>query len=77
MEDYEVYLPTIQSCTADYVIELLAQLHPSGRVLDNFRIALGGSTAVNNGLDGVQMIPDSTFKGHKLAFHLWSRDILI
>jgi hypothetical protein len=58
-------------------MELLAQLRPSGRILDHFRIALDGSAAIRQELDLGQLIPSSVFKGHKLAFQYWSQDIRI
>jgi hypothetical protein len=70
-------MPAVQSSTSDYVMELTAQLRPSGRVLGNFRIPLDGVSVMNKELDLGQRIPDSTFKGHKLAFQYGPRDILI
>jgi hypothetical protein len=77
MEDFEAYWPSIQSSTSDYVMELLAQLRPSGRILDHFQIALDGSAILSQELDLGQLIPSSIFKGHKLAFQFWPRDIQI
>ncbi len=68
MEDYEAYLPCIQSFSSSFTMELLAQLRPSGRILDHFWIALDGSAAIRQELDLGQLIPSSVFKGHKLAF---------
>ncbi len=47
MEDFEAYLPSVQSSSSGYVMELLAQLRPSGRILDHFRITLDGSAAIS------------------------------
>jgi hypothetical protein len=77
MEDFEAYTPPVQSSTSDYVMELLAQLRPSGRILDHFRVALDGAAALSRELDLGQLIPSSVFKGHKLAFQFWPRDIQI
>jgi hypothetical protein len=77
MEDFEAYLPSVQSSSSSFVMELLAQLRPSGRILDHFQITLDSSAAINRELDLGQLIPSSTFKGHKLAFQLWPRDIQI
>jgi hypothetical protein len=68
MEDFEAYLPSVQSSASGYVMELLAQLRPSGWILDHFRITLDGSAAISRELDLGQLIPSSAFKGHKLAF---------
>jgi hypothetical protein len=75
VEDFEAYLPPVQSSASDYIMELLAQLRPSSRILDHFRIALDGSAAISRELDLGQLIPTTTFKGHKLAFQFWPRDI--
>jgi hypothetical protein len=56
MEDFEVFLPTFQSSTFDYVMELWAQLRPSGQILDHFRIALDSSAAISKELDLGQLI---------------------
>ncbi len=77
MEDFEAYTPPVQSSASDYVMELLAQLRPSGQILDHFRIALDGSAALSKELDLGQLIPSTLFKGHKLAFQFWPRDIQI
>jgi hypothetical protein len=74
MEDFEAYMPPVQSSASDYVMELLAQLQPSGQILDHFRIALDGSAALSKELDLGQLIPSTVFKGHKLAFQFWPRD---
>jgi hypothetical protein len=77
MKDFEVFLPTFQSSTLDHVMEMLSQLHPSGRILFHFRIALDSSAAISKELDLGQLILASTFKGHKLSFQYWPQDILI
>jgi hypothetical protein len=77
MEDFETHLPCIQSSSTDFAMELLAQLRPSGRILDHFQVALDGTTAISQELDLGQLIPSSTFKGYKLAFQYWPRDIRI
>ncbi len=47
MEDFEAYLPCIQSSSSSFTMELLAQLRPSGWILDHFRIALDGTAAIS------------------------------
>jgi hypothetical protein len=76
MEDFEAYLPDIQSSSLDYIMELLAQLGPQDGSW-TFRIALEGSATISQELDLDQLIPSSVFKGHKLAFQYWARDIQI
>ncbi len=77
MEDLETHLPCIQSSSSDYAMELLAQLRPSRRILDHFQIALDGSAAISQELDLGQLIPSTIFKGYKLAFQYWPRDVRI
>jgi hypothetical protein len=47
MEDFEAYLPSVQSSSLSYAMELLAQLRLSGRIPDHFRIALDGLAAIS------------------------------
>jgi hypothetical protein len=42
-EELETATPRV---TGDVTIEVMAQLRPSGRILDNFRVALAGSKAL-------------------------------
>jgi hypothetical protein len=77
MEDFETHLPCVQSSSTDFAMELLAQLRPSGRILDHFQVTLDGSAAISQEPDLGQLIPSSVFKGYKLAFQYWLRDIRI
>ncbi len=41
----------------DVTMEVMAQLRPSGRILDNFRLALAGSKALEFNADLFALIP--------------------
>jgi hypothetical protein len=53
-EDYKTATPRI---TSDVTMEICAQLRPTGRILDNFRVALGGSKVLDFEADLGQLIP--------------------
>ena len=54
MGEFEIATPRIEG---DFTFELLAQLRPSGRILDNFRVSIGGNRALENDADLGQLIP--------------------
>ena len=58
-------------------MELLAQVRPNGRILDHYRITLGGSRIldVSCQLSAMLMAPASS--GIKFKYSIWPRDILI
>ena len=56
---------------------LKAQLRPSGRILDGFQLALGGTNIHDANVDMGQLIPASNFKQWKLKFQFWPRDVQI
>jgi hypothetical protein len=58
-------------------LQLLAQVRPSGQILDNFQVALGGTHIVFADIDLGQLIPASTFNRWHLWFQYWPRDINI
>jgi hypothetical protein len=58
-------------------LQLLAQVRPSGRILDNFQVALGGTQIVCADVDLGQLIPAATFNRWRLRFQYWPRDINI
>ncbi len=47
-------------------LEVLAQLRPSGRILDNFLVALAGSKALDFDADLFSLIPAAVFKGWRV-----------
>jgi hypothetical protein len=56
-------------------VELLAQLRPSGCVLDNFRFAMNGPLILDAELDLDQLLPPDPLKGFKLRYQYWPRDM--
>jgi hypothetical protein len=77
LEDYETALPLVSSSTMAYTMGLMAQLRPTGRILDGFRVALDGSAALSKELDLGTILPVSNLKGWRLNLQYWPRDIQI
>ena len=73
-EEYETATPRI---TGDVSMEICAQLRPSGRILDNFRVTLGGSKILEYEADLGQLIPIPFFKGWRVKGQCWARDVAI
>jgi hypothetical protein len=62
MGEYEIADPIMPATTMAHTMELLAQLRPTGRILDSFRISLDGAL-LNRNLDLGQLIPSDVFRG--------------
>ena len=62
---------------SEVTMQLLAQLRGTGRILDNFRVVLGGTQILDVNVDLGQLIPSDTFKSHRLKFQFWPRDLAI
>jgi len=73
-EEDETATPRI---TGDVSMEICAQLRPSGRILDNFRVSLGGSKILEYEADLGQLIPIPFFKGWRVKGQCWARDVAI
>jgi hypothetical protein len=58
-------------------MELLAELWPSGRVLDTFRISVGGTRLLNVEASLYDPIPLDTFKGWRFKADFRPEDIVI
>ncbi len=61
--------------TAELTAQLLAQLRPTGCILDGFQLVLGGTRILDAEVDLGVLIPAATFRKHKLRFQFWPRDI--
>ena len=61
----------------DYGMELLAQVRPNGRILDHYRITLGGSKIldVNCQLSALLLAPATS--RISLKYSVWPRDVEI
>jgi hypothetical protein len=73
-EEFETAVPRVNG---DVTMEVLAQLRPSGRILDNFRVALAGSKALDFDADLFSLIPAAIFKGWRVKGQCWARDVAI
>ena len=76
--------PAENFCTAgprihgDYTAELMAQARPNGRVLDHWRLALGGSKPLETEFNLAAIIPAAaTLPKWRLTFQQWPRDVVI
>jgi hypothetical protein len=58
-------------------IELLAQVRHTGRILGNFRVALGGEARLKVDVDLGAMVPVEVFAGWHFKTQYWLRDIRI
>jgi hypothetical protein len=74
--EYEIAAPVVAAASTAHTLELLAQLRPTGRILDGFRLSMDGPL-LEKQLDLGQLIPVNTFKGYQLQFQFWPRDIQI
>ena len=77
MTGFETARPIVPGSTTAYVMELLVQLRSTGRMLDNFRTVVDGSSPLECELDMATIIPSPAFKGWRLNFQYWARDIAI
>lgn len=58
-------------------MELLAQIRPNGRVLDHYRITLGGSKILDVSVPLSKLLVSSRSNALKLRYQIWPRDISI
>ena len=72
LDDFET-APT--NVTGDYTFELYVQLRPSGRILDHFRVVLGGSKPLDINVSLTDMIPSDRFKGWRYRTQVHPRDL--
>jgi hypothetical protein len=73
-EEFETAAPRVNG---GVTMEVLAQLRPSGRILDNFRVALVGSKALDFDAVLFSLIPAAIFKGWRVKGQCWARDVAI
>jgi hypothetical protein len=58
--------------------EIMAQVRPNGRIMDHWRIALGGTAILETKVDLVKLIPAAiNLPKRKLQLQYWPRDIAI
>ena len=59
-------------------VELMAQIRPNGRIVDHWRLALGGTEILEAKLDLAFVIPAAaTLPKWKLSYLQWPRDVII
>ena len=58
-------------------MELLAQIRPNGRILDHFRVSLGGSNILNISVPLPSLLLGTPDSGLILKYAVWPRDIEI
>ena len=74
-EHFETAGPRI---IGDYTVEILAQARPNGRVMDHWRVVLGGSKALEAEVYLVKLVPAAaTLPKWRLTFQQWPRDLTI
>jgi hypothetical protein len=56
-EDFDLACTALASSGEPIFVHLLAQVHPTGRILDNFRFSIGGTQIIDTELDLGRMIP--------------------
>jgi hypothetical protein len=56
--------------------ELLAQVRPNGRILDHFRVTLGGSRIIDIKTPMVRLFSGAP-ETWKLRYQIWPRDVII
>ena len=74
-EHFETAGPRI---IGDYTEEILAQVRLNGRVMDHWRVVLGGSKALEAEVDLAKLVPAAaTLPKWRLTFQQWPRDLTI
>jgi len=72
-EDFDLAAPTLGG---GLVAEVLAQIRPNGRIVDNWRVALGGDDILEASVDLAYIIPAAaTLPKWRLSWDAWPRDI--
>jgi hypothetical protein len=77
MEDFEVACAALAESGEPLLVQLLAQLRPTGRILDNFWLAVGGTQILDLEVDLGHIIPAPSLQGFKFSYQFWPRDIAI
>jgi hypothetical protein len=56
-------------------VEVLAQIRPNGRVLDHFRVTLGGSRILDINVAMANLVSSAAVQTHRLKFQVWPKDL--
>jgi hypothetical protein len=73
-KDFSLAAPRL---AGDAVLELMAQARPNGRVVDHWRVALGGNKILQADFRMAEICRSSTISAYKLRFQAWPRDVTI
>jgi hypothetical protein len=73
-DDFEAATPQVEGMAT---MELMAQVRHTGRMLGNFRIALGGEARLKVDVDLGALLPRDAFRGWRYRTQYWLRDIKI
>ncbi len=73
-EEFETAQPRLEGVAT---MELLAQVRHTGRILRNFRVALGGEARLKVDVDLGAMVPVEVFAGWRFKTQFWLRDVRI
>jgi len=73
-EDFETAAPRV---AGDAVMELMAQIRPNGRVMDHWRVAIGGAKILEADFRLASICKSSVVSPYKLRFQTWPKDIRI
>jgi hypothetical protein len=71
---FETTTPRIEGSST---MELLAQVRHTGRILGNFRVALGGEARLKVDVDLGAMLPQDIFRDWRYKTQFWARDVKI
>ena len=74
MEDFELAAPRDPG---DIGVEAMAEARANGRVLDHFRIVLGGSQMLEATVAVKDIFPVAAMPSWSVAFSCWPRDVAI
>ena len=61
----------------DLGMELLAQVRTNVRVMDHFRVALGGNTIIKVNFPAKDIYPNQAVPNLQIKWDIWGRDIII
>jgi hypothetical protein len=77
MEDFDIAVATLAESDDAVAVELLAQLRPNGRILDNFRLVANGSQILDVELTFNHLLPGEPLRDYRLRYQYWAQDIAI
>ena len=72
--DFEIAAPRL---AGDTVMEMMAQVRPNGRCVDNWRIAIGGSKILEADFRLKEICRSTSINPFKLRFQAWPKDVKI